>query len=214
MTTEGFLQPLSEQGKKLVPTIKEFFEALEKDPRSKLAKESPLMLCGETVPAELEDLFVENTNEHLKEYFPKVIPNVFQVLKVLEDGYWLKFIIEDFKVDEFGKHEGMFTDLVKALSLYRVCVLDGDENALDVPKFPFETEGDDVYSTFISMDSDEGYFGYILSVQEGIGASLILKYVDTYSDYEGTDSFEAVTYNCKTKELSFGSPVYTPGGSN
>lgn len=208
MTTEGFLQLLSEQGKKLVPTIKEFFEALEKDPRSKLAKESPLFFSGETVPEEISHLFVDNDNEHLKEYFPKVIPNLFQVMKVLEDGHCLNFIINDFKVDEFGKHEGLFTDLVKALSLYRVTVLEDNEAELDIPKFPFDLDGDDVYSTFIYMDGGEGYYGYILSVQEGVGASLILKYADGF-DCESTDGFESATYNCKTKELSIGSPVCT-----
>ena len=209
--TEGFLQPLSEQSKKLVPTIKEFFEALEKDPRSKLAKELPLMYCGETVPVELTDLFVDNTNEYLKEYFPKVIPNLFQILKVLEGGYCLKLVFDDFDANQYGtdcKYEESFTDFVKVHSLYRVTVLEDTKEELEIPKFPFESEGNDIYSTYIYMDNGEGYYGYILLVQEGVGASLIFRYVDGF-DCEGTDGFESVTYNCKTKELSFGSPVLT-----
>lgn len=207
MTEE--LIKLTDEQKRIVPQIREFFEALKKQRYSLAAKEYPMFFYGEEdeIPEEVRDLF-RDTDEELgdPDEYPKSLENVFKAIELLERGYRLESLIEINELDVEMNNETW--EAIRGDIVSTSFTLDDVED-LNI-KCPFFNADNDIYEIVFALDPDL-FFHYRLLIQEGCGMVMYFKYTDPFPKdaYDNEDGFESVSYNLKTKELSVGSYIDT-----
>lgn len=197
---------LTDEQKRLVPQIKEFFEALKKQRYSLVTKEMPMYFDGgeDEIPDEVKDLFTD-TNEELgdSDEYPKSIENIFKTVELFERGYTLNSLAEIHEI-ESDVNEELWEGIKEDILDTSFTIEEDDELELECP-FDFNSSNR-ITDILFALDPDLYYY-YRMYVQEDCGIVMYLKYVESYDGYEKEDGFESVSYNLKTKEMSVGSYI-------
>lgn len=197
---------LTDEQKRLVPQIKEFFEALKKQRYSLVAKEYPMFFDGEEdeIPGEVRDLF-RDTDEEFgdPDEYPKSLENIFKIVELFERGYTLDSLAEIHGV-ESDVNEELWEGIKEDIIDTSFTIEEDDELELECP-FDFNSSNR-ITDILFALDPDL-YYHYRMYIQEDCGIVMYFKYTDSYDCYEKEDGFESVSYNLKTKEMSVGSYI-------
>lgn len=198
------LQNINYETELVLPYLRRFFNVLEKEHKAKMALKAEFPIENDvdiTDPTVLK--YIGESGEAIKEYWDRSVHGILNILKIYEEGYSEVNAFRNF--DEFSNDEENFINTFINLNSLRKF-----NEEIIYPSCPFKNNGKDYYSTFLNMDGD-GYWGYFIIIKPEEGAYAILKYTDPLMEDETPEStgFESVSYNFKTKELSFGSSIVT-----